>query len=122
MLPGESEPIILLTEYEIFHREFREATMDQPMELDDLYNFARRFFQDTAGAVYKEMPEWRRAQVKGSEEDLAKQCVDVLFLVLQGLSAKGAVEKHTNSFIEDEFISGEDFDESVWDESAGVSD
>jgi hypothetical protein len=113
MLPGESEPIILLSEYNVFHRAFLEATGDEPMELDDVQYFARCLFEDTTGDLYREMPEWRRRLVKGAEGDLARQCVQVLFLVLQGLSAKGAVEKHTETFIRDELITGEDFDDTV---------
>jgi hypothetical protein len=116
MMPGESAPIVFLSEYDIFHQSFREATRVKPMELNKMYDFARRFFLDTAGALYKQMPEWRRAQVKGSETDLAAQCIQVLFLVLQGLSAAEAVEKHTDSSIKNELVCGEDFDESVWDE------
>ena len=122
MLPGESSPTILLTEYNIFHRAFREATAKEPMELNDVHHFARRFFRDATGELYKDMPEWRRAQVTGSEDHLGQQCVEVLFLILQGMSAKGAVDKHTSTFRENELVTGEDFDDSVWDESAGVSD
>jgi hypothetical protein len=51
------------------------------------------------------MPEWRRMLVEGAEDDLAAQCVQVLFLVLQGLSVNGATS------IENEATTGEDFDD-----------
>jgi hypothetical protein len=111
----EPIPIISAGEFKICYQMYKDKTESGPIPLNILEGKVYMMFRDKSGPLYENMPTWRREliEVKKAEGDLASQFVQVLFLVLQGMTIEDALKLHTDTLCDEECLVGEDFDPSV---------
>lgn len=107
-------PIISIEEFNICYQIYEDKTGSGPIQLNALEGKVYMMFRDKSGPLYKKMPPWRQElmEVKKAEGDLATQFVQVLFLVLQGMTIEDALKVHTDTLCGEDCF-GEDFDPSV---------
>ena len=115
----EAEPIISPEEFNICYQLFKDKTKTEPIQLNTLEGKVYMMFRDKSGPLYEKMPSWRQEKIKAqqAESDLAAQFLQVLFLVLQGMTVEEALNLHTDTRCDEECLVGEDFDPSVGETS-----
>jgi hypothetical protein len=114
-MSDEAAPIISNEKFMICYQVYKDETKANPVQLNTLEGKVYMLFTDRSGPLYAKMPSWRQGKIKAQEAegDLAAQFIQVLFLVLQGMTVEDALGLHRDTLCEEECLVGEDFDPSV---------